>query len=62
MFPAEQGHHQVLEAMNANVILDLQLRLGEGTGGLLAWPIIRAAAKMLSEMASFDDAGVSNRE
>ena len=59
---AEQGHRQVLEAMNANVILDLQLRLGEGTGGLLAWPIIRAAAKMLSEMASFDDAGVSNRE
>ena len=48
--------------MNANVILDLQLRLGEGTGGLLAWPIIRAAAKMLSEMASFDNAGVSNRE
>ena len=46
--------------MNATVILDLQ-RLGEGTGGLLAWPT-RAAAKMLSEMASFDDAGVSNRE
>ena len=59
---AEQGHRQVLEAMNANVILDLQLRLGEGTGALLAWPIIRAAAKMLLEMANFDDAGVSNRE
>ena len=59
---AEQGHRQVLEAMNANVILDLQLRLGEGTGALLAWPIIRAAAKMLLEMANFDDAGMSNRE
>ena len=59
---AEQGHRQVLEAMNANVILDLQLRLGEGTGALLAWPIIRAAAKMLLEMANFDDSGVSDRE
>ena len=59
---AEQGHRQVLEAMKATAVLDLKLRLGEGTGALLAWPIIRAAAKMLSEMANFDDAGVSNCE
>jgi nicotinate-nucleotide--dimethylbenzimidazole phosphoribosyltransferase len=59
---AEQGHRKVLAAMNATAVLDLKLRLGEGTGALLAWPIIRAAAKMLSEMANFDDAGVSNCE
>ncbi len=58
----EQGHRKVLEAMNANAVLDLKLRLGEGTGALLAWPIIRAASKMLSEMANFDDAGISNCE
>ena len=59
---AEQGHRQVLDALNARPLLDLELRLGEGTGALLAWPIIRASAKMLSEMATFSDAGVSDRE
>jgi nicotinate-nucleotide--dimethylbenzimidazole phosphoribosyltransferase len=35
------------------------MRLGEGTGALLAWPLVRAAAAMLTEMASFESAGVS---
>ena len=56
---AEAGHAALLEAMEAEPLLDLALRLGEGTGALLAFPLVRAAAAMLREMASFEDAGVS---
>lgn len=56
---AEQGHAAVLAALGVEPLLDLGLRLGEGTGALLAWPLVRAAAAMLSEMASFASAGVS---
>ncbi len=56
---AEPGHGVVLDALGARPLLDLDMRLGEGTGALLAWPALRCAAAMLSEMASFDDAGVS---
>ncbi len=55
----ELGHAAMLKAMRASPILDLKLRLGEGTGALLAWPIIKAAAAMLNEMASFESANVS---
>ena len=58
---AEPGHAVVLDALGARAILDLGMRLGEGTGALLAWPILRCAAAMLSEMASFESAGVSGR-
>lgn len=58
---AERGHGAVLEALGAAPLLDLGLRLGEGTGALLAWPLVRAAAAMLNEMASFESAGVSGR-
>lgn len=56
---AERGHDTMLEALGARPLLDLDLRLGEGTGALLAWPLVRAAAAMLCDMANFEDAGVS---
>ncbi|MEM1434643.1 MAG: nicotinate-nucleotide--dimethylbenzimidazole phosphoribosyltransferase [Pseudomonadota bacterium] len=56
---AEAGHRLALEFLGAQPLLDLEMRLGEGTGALLAWPLVRAAAAMLSDMASFDSAGVS---
>ena len=56
---AEAGHARVLEALGATPLLDLDMRLGEGTGALLAWPLVKAAAAMLRDMASFDSAGVS---
>jgi nicotinate-nucleotide--dimethylbenzimidazole phosphoribosyltransferase len=56
---AEAGHGALLDWLGARPILDLEMRLGEGTGALLAWPLLRAAAAMLRDMASFADAGVS---
>ncbi|ABI77697.1 putative nicotinate-nucleotide--dimethylbenzimidazole phosphoribosyltransferase CobT [Hyphomonas neptunium ATCC 15444] len=56
---AEAGHARVLEALAAKPLLDLDMRLGEGTGALLAWPLVQAAAAMLRDMASFESAGVS---
>jgi nicotinate-nucleotide--dimethylbenzimidazole phosphoribosyltransferase len=58
---AEAGHGAVLAALRAQPLLHLGLRLGEGTGAALAWPLLRAAAAMLREMASFAEAGVSGR-
>ncbi|NNL17905.1 MAG: nicotinate-nucleotide--dimethylbenzimidazole phosphoribosyltransferase [Boseongicola sp.] len=55
----EQGHISILNALDASPLLDLDLRLGEGTGALLAWPLLQAAATMLTDMASFEDAGIS---
>lgn len=52
---AEAGHRRMLEAMEAEPLLDLDLRLGEGTGALLALPLVRAAAALLNEVASLDD-------
>ncbi|HZH45620.1 MAG TPA: nicotinate-nucleotide--dimethylbenzimidazole phosphoribosyltransferase [Roseococcus sp.] len=56
---AEAGHAALLDALGAVPLLDLGLRLGEGTGALLAWPLLRAAAAMLNDMASLAGAGVS---
>jgi nicotinate-nucleotide--dimethylbenzimidazole phosphoribosyltransferase len=56
---AEAGHRRLLAQMGAEPLLALDMRLGEGTGALLAWPLVRAAAAMLRDMASFASAGVS---
>jgi nicotinate-nucleotide--dimethylbenzimidazole phosphoribosyltransferase len=56
---AEPGHAGVLDALGARALLNLDMRLGEGTGALLALPLMRAACAMLSEMASFEHAGIS---
>ncbi len=55
----EAGHARLLAQLDARPLLALDLRLGEGTGALLAWPLVRAAAAMLADMASFASAGVS---
>ncbi len=56
---AEAGHRIALEAMKLRPLLDLGLRLGEGTGAVLAFHLIDAAAGIMAEMATFDEAGVS---
>jgi nicotinate-nucleotide--dimethylbenzimidazole phosphoribosyltransferase len=58
----EHGHRLLLAHLKAQPLLELGLRLGEGTGALLAWPLVQSAAGFLNEMASFDSAGVSGRE
>jgi len=57
----ERGHKAVLEYLSLKPILDLDLRLGEGTGAALAITIAEAACKILSEMATFEEANVSEK-
>jgi nicotinate-nucleotide--dimethylbenzimidazole phosphoribosyltransferase len=56
---AEPGHRVVLEQLRLEPLLDLDLRLGEGSGAALSLPLIRGATRLLAEMATFDSAGVS---
>jgi nicotinate-nucleotide--dimethylbenzimidazole phosphoribosyltransferase len=56
----ERGHAAMLSEMGVQPILTLGLRLGEGSGAALAWPLLVSACKILCEMASFSAAGVSN--
>ena len=58
----EIGHQAMLKHLNLNPLLDLNLRLGEGTGAVLAFHLIEASARILCEMATFDEAGVSDKE
>ncbi|MEO3862815.1 nicotinate-nucleotide--dimethylbenzimidazole phosphoribosyltransferase [Acrocarpospora sp. B8E8] len=58
---AEPGHTAALEFLGLRPLVDLELRLGEGTGGLLAHPLVVAAARVMHDVATFDSAGVSDK-
>jgi nicotinate-nucleotide--dimethylbenzimidazole phosphoribosyltransferase len=55
----EIGHRFMLEKMGMEPILDLKMRLGEGTGAALAMGLVEAGVKILKEMATFEQAGVT---
>ncbi|MFL6701325.1 MAG: nicotinate-nucleotide--dimethylbenzimidazole phosphoribosyltransferase, partial [Paraburkholderia graminis] len=58
----EAGHRRMLDHFGATPLLALDMRLGEGTGAALAVPLLRAACAFINEMASFESAGVANRD
>ncbi len=58
---AESGHGVMIRHLGAQPLLDLDLRLGEGSGAALAWPLLVSAVDVLNDMASFESAGVSDR-
>ncbi|HEX9868880.1 MAG TPA: nicotinate-nucleotide--dimethylbenzimidazole phosphoribosyltransferase [Candidatus Tectomicrobia bacterium] len=58
----EPGHTVALHALGLEPVLDLELRLGEGTGGVLALPVLEAACRLLDEMATFAEAGVATED
>ena len=57
----ERGHQAILDHLGLKPLLDLDLRLGEGTGACLGMGLVQASIKILTEMATFDEAGVSER-
>ena len=58
---AEPGHAHVLAALGLRPLIDLDLRLGEGSGAVLALPLVQAAVRVLRDVATFDSAGVSEK-
>ncbi len=58
----EAGHRAILARLGQRPLLDLDLRLGEGSGAALALPLIDAAARLLDQMATFEEAGVATQE
>lgn len=59
---SEPGHAALIDYIGDQPLFDLSMRLGEGTGAALAMHVIEAASKLLSEMATFQEAGVSDKE
>jgi nicotinate-nucleotide--dimethylbenzimidazole phosphoribosyltransferase len=57
----ERGHALMLQHLGVQALLDLGLRLGEGSGAALAWPLLQSACTVLRDMASFESAGVSEK-
>jgi nicotinate-nucleotide--dimethylbenzimidazole phosphoribosyltransferase len=57
----ESGHTLQLNDLGVSPLLNLGLRLGEGTGAALAYPILKSACAFMQDMASFESAGVSNK-
>ncbi len=57
----ERGHEFMLQHLGVQTLLDLGLRLGEGSGAALAWPLLQSACAILREMASFESAGVAEK-
>ncbi len=58
----ERGHQAILDQLGLKPLFDLDLRLGEGTGACLGISLVQASIKILTEMATFDEAGVSQRD
>jgi nicotinate-nucleotide--dimethylbenzimidazole phosphoribosyltransferase len=58
----ERGHALMLAHLRVEPLLDLGLRLGEGSGAAMAWPLLQSACAILREMASFEAAGVSRQD
>lgn len=58
----EKGHKKMMDFMGVRALLNLNMRLGEGSGAAVALPIIKSAVNFLNEMASMEDAGVSGKE
>lgn len=59
---AEPGHRMVLDALNARALLDLGMRLGEGSGAAVAVPLLRMACALHNDMATFAEAGISEND
>ena len=57
----ERGHARLLQLLAAEPLIDMGLRVGEGSGAALAWPILESSCRIMNEMASFESAGVSDK-
>ena len=58
----EIGHRKMLDYLQADALVKMDMRVGEGTGCALAYPLLQSAVQFLNEMASFESAGVSNKD